>query len=57
VDLGPEEAVEVAVWAVAWYDSTGEFELRVVGDRRGDRVAKITGPTGLVLQTVRPAIR
>lgn len=54
VDLAAEEAVEAAVWGVAWYGATGEYELRVLGGRRGDRVARITGPTGLVLQTARP---
>lgn len=54
VDLAPEEAIDVAVWGVGWYDATGGFELRVLGGRRGNHVARITGPTRLVLQTARP---
>lgn len=57
VELAREEVVEVAVWGVGWYDATGEYELRLLGGRRGDHVAKITGPTRLVLQTARPPSR
>lgn len=54
VELAAEEALEAAVWGVAWYAATGDYELRVLGGQRGDRVARITGPTRLVLHTARP---
>lgn len=54
VELAAGEAVEAAVWGVAWYAATAEYQLRVLG---GDHVARITGPTRLVLQTARPPQR
>ncbi len=54
VELAAEAAVEAAVWGVAWYEATGGYELRGLGGPRGDHVARITGPTRLVLQTARP---
>ncbi len=53
VELAAEEAVEAAVWGVAWYAATGEYQLRVLGDYN---LARITGPTRLVLQTSRPPL-
>ncbi len=54
VELAAGEAVEAAVWGVAWYAATAEYQLRVLG---GDHVARVTGPTRLVLQTARPPQR
>jgi len=55
--LRPDEAVEAAVWAVAWYEATGGYELRVRGGRRRNHVARITGPARVVVQTARPPVR
>ena len=55
--LRPEEAVEAAAWAVAWYEATGGYELRVRGGPRGNHVARITGPARVVVQTARPPVR
>ncbi len=57
IHLGPDEAVEAAVWAVAWYEATGSYELRVPGGPRGNHVARITGPARVVVQTARPPVR
>ncbi|MDE3261416.1 MAG: AIM24 family protein [Acidobacteriota bacterium] len=54
MQLRPEEAVEAATWAVAWYEATGAYELRLGGGRRGNHVARITGPARVVVQTARP---
>ena len=55
--LRPEEAVEAATWAVAWYEATGAYELRLRGGPRGNHVARITGPARVVMQTARPPVR
>jgi len=57
VHLRPDEAVEAAAWAVAWYDATGGYELRLRGSTRGNHVARITGPARVVVQTARPPVR
>ncbi len=57
MELAQEEAIEAAVWGVAWYGATGGYELRVLGGRGGGHVARITGPARLVLQTGRPPER
>lgn len=57
LELARDEAKEVAAWGVGWYDATGEYELRLLGGRRGDHIVRITGPTRLVLQTARPPSR
>ncbi|MDE0475748.1 MAG: AIM24 family protein [Gammaproteobacteria bacterium] len=57
VHLRPDEAVEAAAWAGAWYDATGGYELRVLGGRRGNHVARITGPARVVVQTAWPPVR
>ncbi|MCY3745516.1 MAG: AIM24 family protein [Acidobacteria bacterium] len=54
IHLGPDKAVEAAVWAVAWYEATGGYELRVRGGPHGNQVARITGPARVVVQTARP---
>ena len=55
--LRPDEAVEAAAWAVAWYEATGGYELRVPGGPRGNHVVRITGPARVVVQTARSPVR
>ena len=57
IHLGPDESVEAAVWAVAWHEATGGYELRVPGGPRGNHVARIIGPARVVVQTARPPVR
>ena len=61
VELGREEAVEAAWWAVAWYEATADYRMLVTagGGRFQDAtlMAGISGPGRVVLQGQRGGMR